>query len=174
MKYNVSQLLKAHSGVSRRYEVEADIQGLDEGIMSRDLLRGEVQLMRTSQSILVTGRLRTVVELACDRCLEPFTMPVEMDLEEEFRPTIDIGTGAAIPVIEEEVGQGTIDEHHLLDLAEVVRQGLLLAIPTHPLCRPDCAGLCPECGQNLNEGPCQCQHRVEDPRWAALKDLRIR
>jgi len=173
MRYNVSQLLKAHSGVSRHYEMEADIQGLDEEIKPRDLLRGEIQLMRTTQGILVTGHLRTVVELTCDRCLEPFTVPVEMDLEEEFRPTVDIGTGASLPVVEEEAGQGTIDDHHTLDLAEVVRQGLLLAIPMHRLCRPDCAGLCPECGQNLNEGPCQCQRRVEDPRWAALKELRL-
>jgi uncharacterized protein len=173
MQYNVSQLLKAHSGVSRRYEVEADIEGLDEELKPRDLLRGEVQLMRTSQGILVTGHLHTVVELTCDRCLEPFTVPVEIDLEEEFRPTVDIGTGASLPVVAEEDGAGLINGHHILDLTEVVRQALLLAIPMHPLCRPDCAGLCPECGQNLNEGSCQCQPRVEDLRWAALKELRI-
>jgi uncharacterized protein len=174
MQHNVSQLLKAHSGVSRRYEVEADIEGLDEELKPRDLLRGEVLLMRTSQGILVTAHLRTVVELTCDRCLEPFTVPVEIDLEEEFRPTVDIGTGASLPVVVEEDGAGLINGHHILDLTEVVRQALLLTIPMHPLCRPDCAGLCPECGQNLNEGSCQCQPRVEDPRWAALKELRIR
>ena len=172
MRYNVSQLLKAHSGVTRRYEVEADIEEMDGEIRPRDLLRGVVQLMRTIQGILVTGRLHTMVEMACDRCLEPFIMPLEIALEEEFRPTVDISTGAAIPLIEEEAGQGAIDEHHILDLTEVVRQGLLLAIPMHPLCRPGCAGLCPECGQNLNEGACLCQRRAEDPRWAALKELR--
>lgn len=171
MRYNVAQLLKAHSGASRQYELEADITGLDKEIEVRDLLRGTVRLVRTVDSVLVTGQLRTVVELTCDRCLEPFLVPVEINLQEDFRPSIDITTGAHLPVVEVEAGGGWIDEHHVLDLTEVVRQRILLTIPMHPLCRPDCAGLCPECGHNMNEGPCQCQRRIGDPRWAALKDL---
>ena len=64
-----------------------------------------------------------------------------------------------------------IDEHHILDLSEVIRQGLWLAAPEEALCRPDCAGLCPRCGGNRNLGECNCDEASVDPRWAALQAL---
>ncbi len=64
-----------------------------------------------------------------------------------------------------------IDEHHVLDLSEVIRQGLLLVDPRQTLCRPDCAGLCPRCGGNRNLGECNCDEGLRDPRWAALQTL---
>jgi uncharacterized protein len=64
-----------------------------------------------------------------------------------------------------------IDEHHILDLSEVIRQGLWLAIPMEILCRPDCAGLCPRCGGNRNLGECNCDQAAIDPRWGALQAL---
>ena len=64
-----------------------------------------------------------------------------------------------------------IDERHMLDLSEVVRQYILLQREQYPLCDEACAGLCPVCGQNLNEGPCGCRDVSEDPRWAALREL---
>jgi uncharacterized protein len=59
----------------------------------------------------------------------------------------------------------------VLDLTEVVRQAIFLAIPMSPVCRADCAGLCPQCGQNLNEGQCHCVSEVVDPRLEVLKQL---
>jgi len=64
-----------------------------------------------------------------------------------------------------------IDEKHMLDLTEVVRQYLILYREQYPLCDEACAGLCPVCGKNLNEGPCGCQDAPQDPRWAALREL---
>jgi uncharacterized protein len=93
-------------------------------------------------------------------------------MEEEFHPTIDIITGAALPLTADAEEATQIDEHHEIDLTEVVRQNLLLAIPQHPLCRTRCLGLCPTCGKNWNEGPCHCVHDETDPRWDALKNLR--
>jgi uncharacterized protein len=92
-------------------------------------------------------------------------------LEEEFFPSLDIVTGAPItqsPEIEE---ANLIDEQHLLDLSEVVRQEFLVKSDSLFYCRPDCKGLCPQCGQDLNLGPCNCQNEVIDPRWAALQEL---
>jgi uncharacterized protein len=119
----------------------------------------------------VFGTLRASLELTCVRCLTPFALPLEFTLEEEFRPTIDIYTGAALPLPSDDEVATQIDAHHEIDLAEVIRQNLLLAIPLRPLCRSRCAGLCPICGKNWNDGPCDC-HTVEiDPRLEKLRAL---
>lgn len=176
MQFNVAQLLRASTGTSRRYDVDEPataLQGLLEadGVTVRGPIRGNVTLMHTTDGILVTGRLETTLELVCDRCLDPFQLPVEIELEEDFRPTIDIRSGAALPRVAGEELATLIDEQHILDLWEVVRQGTLLAAPAHPVCRLGCAGLCPQCGQNLNEGQCDCVADSLDPRWLKLRAL---
>ena len=65
----------------------------------------------------------------------------------------------------------TIDDHHILDVSEAVRQYALTAIPLKALCSVNCAGLCQTCGKNLNEGPCQCPPRQMDSRWAKLREF---
>jgi uncharacterized protein len=97
---------------------------------------------------------------------------VELDLEEEFHPVVHLNDVPLDDVAEEEQDEALlIDDHHILDLREVVRQGLWLAVPMEALCRPDCAGLCPHCGGNRNLGECQCVETNLDPRWAALQVL---
>lgn len=176
MQYNVAQLLRAPTGTARHYDVDepaAELQAMldGDGVQVQRPIRGTVSLMRTTDGILVTGTLETTVGLVCDRCLDPFEAPVMIELEESFQPTIDIKSGAALPRVAGEELATLIDEHHILDLLEVVRQGTLLAAPMHPVCRPDCAGLCPQCGQNLNEGQCDCEVETADPRWMKLKML---
>ncbi len=170
MKFNVSQLLREHTGAVREYDVAEDIRGLDPDLVALEPLTGHVTLMRTVDGILATGRMQTVVDMECSRCLTPVVTPVETELEEDFVPTVDVATGQQL-LLPEDVDSATlIDEHHILDLTEVVRQDLLLALPVRPLCREDCQGLCPVCGQNRNENPCDCVVDESDPRWAALRD----
>lgn len=171
MQFNVSQLLKESSGQSRRYTLHEDIHALDPDIVPLTTLDGTIQMIRTGDGILVTGKLNTTVELNCSRCIEPFSMPLQFTLEEEFHPTIDIVTGASLPITPDDEEATRIDEHHMLDLSEVVRQDILLAIPPNPICRSRCAGLCPKCGKNWNEGPCDCKDDDIDPRLQALKQL---
>jgi uncharacterized protein len=104
--------------------------------------------------------------------LESFSTTVDFTLEEEFHPTIDISTGAKLPSEDGKDEATLIDDQHIIDLLEVMRQDILLALPPRPLCKPDCAGLCSQCGQNLNEGPCTCEQPLDDPRWEALRALR--
>ena len=111
-------------------------------------------MLRTPNGVLVRARINTAAELECSRCLEPVEREVTMDLDEEFHPSVHILTGAPLEAAEDEAVQ--IDEHHVLDLSEVVRQYLSTALPLQPLCSPDCRGLCATCGKNLNEGPCGC------------------
>ncbi len=168
MQINVSQLLQEPVGAVRDYEVNeaADITGDGQ----QNNIRGECRLLRTPRSVLVKCALNTEVELGCSRCLGRFGHPLKIKFEEEYFPTVDIGSGAPLPP-PEEASNFTIDEHHTLDTNEAVRQYALLAVPMKPLCRPDCAGLCPRCGQNLNLGPCNCPAADIDPRWSALTNI---
>jgi len=168
MQINVAQQLRAPIGSVRDYEIKQVIDITGDGINS--LVQGKVRLMRTDRSILVKGALDTEVELTCSRCLSPFKCSLTMNIEEEYYPTTDVVTGAAIPV-PDELGCFTIDQQHVLDLTEAIRQYALLAIPMKPLCVEDCAGLCSRCGHNLNLGPCGCPPQGADPRWSELSKL---
>jgi uncharacterized protein len=170
-QFNVAQLLKQPSGARRVYDIDTtDVPPLDEDLKIVGPIRGQVRFSRVGDEILVTGELETSVELTCSRCLTTFQAPVSFEIEEEFRPTIDITSGVHLPQEPDQDSATLIDEHHILDLAEVMRQDLLLSLPTSPLCRPDCLGLCPVCGQNLNEKLCDCDKEEIDPRWEALRE----
>jgi uncharacterized protein len=172
MRFNVAQLLKEPVGSKRKYHLAEDIQDLDEEIKLTHPIEGTIKLVHSTEGVLLSGQLHTEVELTCSRCLESFSTAVDFTLEEEFRPTIDIRTGAKLPPLDGEDVATLIDSQHIIDLFEVMRQDILLALPPRPLCKPDCAGLCSQCGQNLNEGPCTCEQPLGDPRWEALRTLR--
>ncbi len=171
MRISVSQLLKKPAGAVRWHDLSADIRGIDDDLEIQDLLTGRLKLLRTASGILVTGVLQTVSQLQCCRCLEPFTAPIKLEIEEEFYPSVDIYTGAEVPVTERKEPATIIDEHHILDLTEIVRQAIFLALPMRPLCKETCAGLCVQCGQNLNEGQCECVTEEVDARFEILKQL---
>jgi uncharacterized protein len=172
--FNVAQLLREPVGSSRSGRIVADLRRIAPDLVrgESDLeaeVSGEVRLASTQVGVLVQGDLRGSAPMACVRCLEPVQTPLAFRIEETFVPTVDILTGRPLDV-EEEDRALWIDEHHVLDLEEVVRQEAILAAPLHVLCRTECRGLCPTCGQNLNEGPCDCRPEP-DPRWSALLDL---
>jgi len=160
MEINVAQQLRSAIGSVRDYEVSETIDVTGDG--NGSLVQGKVSLTRTDRSILVKGKLESEVELSCSRCLNLFSCPIILNIEEEYFPTIDMVSGAHLSV-PDEPGSFTIDERHILDLTETVRQCALLAIPMKPLCREDCAGLCPNCGHNLNQGPCSCPPQEPTP-----------
>jgi len=167
MQINVAKLLKEPIGAIRNYEIggTVDITG---GVGSK--VQGEVRLTRVNRGILAKGTLYTEVEITCSRCLSSFGCPLTLSIEEEYFPIIDVSSGTPLFSVGEP-GSFTIDEHHVLDLTEAVRQYALLAVPMKPLCRENCAGLCPSCGQNLNQGGCDCPPQEADPRWSKLKKL---
>jgi len=153
MQINVAQLLKGNIGSVRDYDVDGVIDITGSGNDSP--VRGNISLTRTDSSILVKGVVDSEVELTCSRCLNQFNCPLTLNIEEEYFPTTDVNSGASLPS-PGDPDRFTIDERHVLDLTEALRQRALLAIPMKPLCREDCAGLCPSCGRNLNLGPCNC------------------
>jgi uncharacterized protein len=168
MQINVSQLLREPMGATRDYQINEVTDVVGDG---KDyLVQGDVRLLRTQGSILAKCALSTEVELTCSRCLTVFRYPLTLNFEEEYSPTVDVVSGAPLP-LPEEAGAFTIDERHILDLTEAAHQYTLLAIPMKPLCHQDCAGLCPQCGHNLNQGRCDCPAPDIDPRWSELKKL---
>ncbi len=167
MEINVSQLLTSPVGTTKDWVIDDVVDVNDSGVEVP--IKGEILLTRTNRSVLAKGTLRTEVKLACSRCLKPITQKLNLKIEEEFFPTIDVVTGVPVDM-PEEPDVFTIDDHHILNLVEAVRQYALLAIPMKPLCRKNCAGLCPVCGKNLNNGDCGCVKEV-DSRWAGLAKL---
>lgn len=171
MRFNVAQLLKSAVGTSRQHDLDEDITGIDPDLEVTEPLTGKVRFLRTSDGVLVTGRLHTAVCIACRRCVQAFGLPVDIDLEEHFHPSVSVDTGAAVPAADDEDAVTRMDCQHMLDLTEVVRQNLLLALPMYPLCSSQCRGLCSSCGADLNTEPCTCQSGEGDPRLAALRQL---
>ena len=168
MEINVSQQLKANIGSEREFAINELADVLDLGVST--LVEGTVKLTRTNRGILVQGTLKSKVPVECSRCLKVFDYPLTINIEEEYFPVIDVNSGTALE-IPDDPASFTIDEHHILDLSEAIRQNALLAIPMKPLCRKDCSGLCQECGQDLNEGQCDCEKQKIDPRWSKLAKL---
>ncbi|HEY32089.1 MAG TPA: DUF177 domain-containing protein [Dehalococcoidia bacterium] len=168
LQMNVSQLLKEPIGATRSCDVNDVIDIISAGRQ----VEGQVILTRTDRGILVRGTLCTELELTCSRCLSLCSCPLTLRITEEYFPTTDIMTGAPTPVPDES-GYFTIDEHHILDLTEAIRQYATLAAPMKPLCRDNCAGLCPTCGHNRNLGECDCPPPDTDPRWATLRKLGV-
>ncbi len=169
LTFNVAQLLKDRVGAERRYEVYIQGQPFLEDLSLRKPLEGYVRLIHTADGVLVISKLHTAVELTCDRCLGAFVTPLDFQLEEEFLSKLDIRSDTVRPIEELDNYEEDllIDEYHTLDLREIFRQHLLLALPIHPICKVKCAGLCSRCGKNLNGGPCDCEPEL-DPRWAIL------
>jgi len=138
---NVAQLLKEPVGSTRDYELDepVDIAGNEVG----GQVKGKVRLTRTNRGILVRGTVNTGVEVTCSRCLNRFRCPLTFTIEEEYFPVIEVSSGAPLSP-PDEPGSFIIDEHHVLDLTEAIRQYALLAMPMKPLCREDCTGLSPK------------------------------
>jgi uncharacterized protein len=125
------------------------------------------------EDIRLRGHLSAGLELQCARCLEPVKQEVTRDFELLYRP---LGADAGrdeLSVTDAEAEIGYYQGDGLL-LEDVLREQVLLALPLKVTCGPDCKGLCPQCGKNLNQEQCSCSTAVEDPRWAALKEVRGR
>jgi len=120
----------------------------------------DVELESLSDGIVVTGVLRSAWRGECRRCLGPAEGPLEVDVRELYRRH---------PKPDDDAYEF---DGEVLDLRPLVQEALALDLPLAPLCRPDCAGLCPQCGANRNETDCGHRPDTTDPRWAALDALR--
>jgi uncharacterized protein len=160
LRLNVGFLLKEGIGYNRDFPFDEPLVALDEDLTVADL-HGTVNLTRTPQGLYAQGLLRATVAQTCARCLTDLNQPVSSRLGELYHYPPESAPPDSLVVS---------DDHHI-DLTPVVREEFILSIPLQPLCRPDCKGLCPQCGADWNEGPCDCPPDDIDPRWAGLAGL---
>ncbi|MEZ4503794.1 MAG: DUF177 domain-containing protein [Dehalococcoidia bacterium] len=168
MLLNVATLLREPVGAARHIEVvDERVEVPDEGY--ERVVNGDVRLLRTQRGILVRAHLELTTDLECSRCLRTFEAPLELDIDEMFAMLRDPITREPVEGIEADDFK-VLDEQYL-DLSDAVRQYEESTRPISPLCRPDCRGLCPTCGADLNDGDCACAPEVVSERWSALAGL---
>lgn len=160
MLFNVSQLLREPVGSTRSAAVDPE----------PPLHHGHAKLVRVPGGVLLRLEGEVFIDAVCSRCLTPFSYPEAITFEEIFAQQVDPVTGVHMEVEDDEAFR--IDLNHTIDITEAVRQYTEMAAEMQPLCRPDCPGFCPECGQDLSMNRCECDRTPKDPRWAALAALK--
>ncbi len=184
--FNVSTLQREPEGTRREYDFEQDRlpMALEAGEKPDEALnvRGQVRFSHIRHDILTQGRGQAEVVLECVRCLQDFVYPLEYDIEEVFRPAIDIISGKPVKfeTLEEEADL-KIDANHLLNLGEAIRQQILVNLPIKPVCKEDCPGLDAilediNSRTTITKSPVDielepAETEVIDPRWSALTSL---
>jgi len=158
--------LRLSSGEGRRLELDVPVDGFDFGGQRYSIPGGQVaailDVAHTTSGYALRLRFQTALVGPCMRCLEPAGHEVEVDAREIDQP--GGGEELSSPYLE-------ADE---LDLKAWARDALALALPTQIVCREDCLGLCAVCGEDLNEaGPDHAHEHEPDPRWAALRELKL-
>jgi uncharacterized protein len=128
-------------------------------------------IRKDKQTFQLSGRVQTTLELPCSRCLEPFTWPVDAPFDLRYLPHV-ANTAADEHEIQEDDMSTAFYENDEIDLGQLMHEQFLLSLPMKPLCGEGCRGLCPVCGTNLNRGDCDCKRTWDDPRFAALKEMR--
>lgn len=174
MKLDLNELA-ANAGKTYHYDIREDCASEEyTDLHCKEPIVGNADFTNTGNLILARGRFRTVVEIECSRCLGTATMPVEATIEEQF-PITDMEAEVATPeeeMLDDEAQPLFVD--NIFDLSELIRQSVLVEVPIQPLCSEICKGLCPTCGHNLNEGPCDCPVSIEVTPFSALQQLLVK
>ncbi|MEP7003395.1 MAG: DUF177 domain-containing protein [Chloroflexota bacterium] len=174
MDINIAPLLKQPLGTKVDLEVAEspiDPRGDNAGLLDASIVDIDAKLhaTHTNPGPFFECVADAHVAATCARCLKPIDAPVHADFAEQYYATIPVDTG--VPVMAPPLDAKTIGSDFTVDLTDLLREELILATPLAPLCREDCAGLCPACGEDLNERPHTHRDAV-DTRWSALQGLR--
>jgi uncharacterized protein len=160
LRLNVGFVVAQSAGFSREFPFDIPQISIPPDLRLNSL-NGLVRVTRTPQGILLQADFKTIIDLECVRCLTDFQQALRFNFTElyAFSQRYVTDSGLLMP------------ETGIIDLTPVLREYVLLEIPISPLCRPDCKGLCPICGNNLNESTCFHEQESGDPRLASLKSL---
>lgn len=125
----------------------------------------------SGSEIRVSGAVETRVKVECDRCLNTLEIPVSASFTLQYITGQEYESSHVAELTPDEMAVAVFDGE-AIDVDEIVREQILLAVPDRALCREDCKGLCSTCGTDLNGGSCNCESSDIDPRWAALKKFK--
>lgn len=161
LSINASELLRRPGSIKQiRIEIDPEVIGLQSPVLEPGAaISVELDAESLIDGVVVTGRIRAGFRGECRRCLCPVEGYVDVDVQELYQ--VQVTDPDAFPIVGDQI-----------DLVSMVRENVLLELPDAPVCRPDCAGLCPTCGVDRNLGTCTCSVETRDPRWAALEGLR--
>ncbi len=169
MRIELENLEGGKSEFAHVYQPD-DLNPVDErvSLIAPATFSGKVRL--AGNEVFVNGHVETRAQVECDRCLQPVETPVDADFALEYITDSEYESSETAELTEAEMAVSVFDGEGI-DVDEVVKEQIVLAVPTRMLCREDCKGICPECGADRNTGDCNCTTDDTDPRWAALKKL---
>jgi len=162
LRLNVGFIIHQNVGFSRDFPFEIPSIYLPPDLDLRKL-SGIVRVTRATQGLLVQIRMRARVVAECVRCLNKFYQPLKIESTELYAFSLNSVTDSGL----------LVPENGKIDLAPIIREEMLVAIPISPLCKQDCKGLCPICGEDLNETACNHDEEQIDPRLGVLKSLLV-
>ena len=171
MLLDLGRIRTAHERYSKVYQPDAF--GREEGFRIVAPVSLTFDIEKDKQQFRLAGSVRTTLELACSRCLDPFIWPIDALFDLRYQPHA-LNTGEGEREIEEDDLSTAFYENDEIDLGQLMREQFYLSLPMKPLCRDDCQGLCVVCGANLNRVACDCKRDWEDPRFAALRQFRTK
>jgi uncharacterized protein len=172
LRIEVESLTGAARPFAHTYQPEE--VALDEEEQARLTSEAKVEgtASRKGEEIRLRGKIGAEVEVACDRCLARVRLPLEVEFDTAFIPqAAEAVKTDNVELLAADMGLAAY-EGEAVDLDELVREQITLALPSRRLCREECKGLCPKCGADLNAGECDCERGGTDPRWSALADLK--
>ncbi len=165
---DLGQIREAHERVQRTFAPDAFETSDDYRIAAPVTLAFDIY--KDNRQYHLVGAVKTTLEVACGRCLEPFTLPVDEHFDLLYLPHSENAGEGEIAIEEDDLSTAFYRDDQI-DLGHLMAEQFYLVLPMKPLCTEECRGLCPQCGTNLNSGTCTCEPAWEDPRWAALRGL---
>jgi uncharacterized protein len=167
---DLSQMREARERVERTFDPSALPVPADEGFRIGAPVHLAFDIFKDGRQFHLVGHVQSTLALACGRCLDDITLPVDLPFDLLYLPH------------QENVGEGEVEvedddlmtayyQDEQIDLGQVALEQFYLAVPMKPLCRESCRGLCPRCGTNLNAGTCNCADEWTDPRLDGLRSL---
>ncbi|MBI4654106.1 MAG: DUF177 domain-containing protein [Nitrospirae bacterium] len=137
----------------------------------KDNVEVNLKISKLGDKVLVTGETKASISLLCSRCLKNFSYPLHIKFDTEYIPFKELLQESEYELKREELDISFYRDDQI-DIEQLVKEQLFLAIPMKPLCKSDCQGICPKCGKDLNERACECKIEEIDPRLAILKKLK--
>jgi uncharacterized protein len=168
MLLDLSQMRGERDRLQRTYAASAFETTDDYDIVQPVTLALDIH--KRNREVTLIGRLSTVLELQCSRCVERFALPVDASFDLFYLPHSE-NTGEGEVEIEEDDLETAFYRDDVIDLGQLMKEQFYLVLPMKPLCRDDCRGLCPQWGVNLNQVSCDCASTWTDPRLGALRSL---
>jgi uncharacterized protein len=176
LKFWLQEIPTKEKEITHIYGVAEIIKALEERDYKQTRpvapLEVRVRLLRSEKQVFVRGRILGRMELECSRCLDLFTIPIELEFQQTFLPRTNILDHDELELSVDDLDI-TYYSGEELNLAPIIWDELILGMPFSPLCRQDCQGLCSRCGANLNEGKCLCPATAGTSKWEALRCIRL-